>query len=641
MNKQSTELLCRRVEVPMRPLVIAGPLVAFVLSGCVTATPIKQFDAATPVRVTGETRPIMFRKLVSRLPRGQEVGTVQGGLACAGQGKLTWRGGRAEFADEELADALRAELTSAGYQVVGASDGLFEDSQAWKAEFLLAGAIKHVAWNVCYPRGGFGDVTTSSGEASMEIEWQLYERGTRSVVLTATTGGTAKTLVGPQNGPSALYGAAAAALRNLLAQERFASLMSRTLAQHDGTPMTVDVLALDESADGKPAHLVEYVQGTVVTIRVGSGHGSGVVVSRSGLVLTNAHVVGERTGLVGVELATGRRVTGDVLRVDSRTDVAIIQLERGQYLAAPIGSSETVRVGDTVYAIGTPLDQRFSRTVTKGVVSAFRDDDGRRVIQSDVSVHAGNSGGPLLDERGRVIGIAQSGVAVGGHIGVGLNTFIPIEEVWRGLAARPQATRVGASELVAVQTVQTRNPSTADGKARATHERAAGGPGTTADPRAGDASATGERLAARQPGAPGAPAPSGGTTRVSIPVEVVNGVMVARVVVNDRPTRALVDPAATRSSITPDFASRAGLITEQDMIRSAQLDRSGLTGAFSPVRLESVRLGDLAFQRVTVGVDYIRRRVEGVEMVLGRDLLGSGKSTFDPGTSRLVLETTP
>jgi len=392
----------------------------------------------------------MFKKLVSKLNRGQEIGTVQIGIACIANSKIVWkRGGRFQVGDEELADTLKEELTKAGYQVVGDPNSLFEDPQEWKAEFLLAGIIKHVALNQCFPYAGFGNFTTSSGEASVEVEWQIFERRTRSVVFTSSTGGTADADQGPAGGEQAYYSAFAASVRNLLADQRFASIMSKqppTVVQ-GREALLVETVYLDKVDPSKSSEVIQYVHGSVVTIPVGSGHGSGVIISRSGMVLTNAHVVGEGTGMVSVELATGRRIIGEVVRVNKEIDAAIIQLEKGRYLPAPMGSPDSMKIGDPVFAIGTPLDQRLSRTVTKGVVSAFREEDGRRLIQSDVTIHPGNSGGPLLDGNGRVIGIAHSAF-LAGRTGIGLNYFVPIDEAWKALQVQPQNAKVDLAGLL-------------------------------------------------------------------------------------------------------------------------------------------------------------------------------------------------
>jgi serine protease Do len=182
-----------------------------------------------------------------------------------------------------------------------------------------------------------------------------------------------------------------------------------------------------------------------VRILRGRGHGSGVIVSAAGAVLTAAHVVAGLSGPVEVELADGRRVTGSIVRSNEAADVALLQLPGSGYPAAPVGTSATLQVGGAVFAIGTPLQEQFGRSVTKGVVSALRPKDGRTSIQSDVSVHAGSSGGPLLDEHGRVVGLTISGATIGGGIGVGLNTFLGIDDAWRALHIVPQAAAVAVA----------------------------------------------------------------------------------------------------------------------------------------------------------------------------------------------------
>jgi len=426
---------------------VHGFVFLFMVSGCIAMTEVKKFEERTPLQAQGQSAPIMFRKLVSKINRGQTIGTLQGGIFCLPQVAITWkqRGGNSTIGDEELADTLREELVKAGYQVVGDPSVLFDNPQEWQAEYLIAGTIKHVAINLC----SLG--ATSSGEASFEVEWQLYERRTRSVVLTLTTGGTAKTSFGQNMGMQAYYDAFAQSVRNLLAEKQFAGLVSRggpKVAEKGGEPIPIEVLVLGEKeAQERPSDLIQHAYGTVVTIHIGSGHGSGVIVSPSGIVLTDAHVVGEGSAPVTVELPSGRRLSGEVIRRQKDMDVALVKLEKGLFQAAPIGSSERLKVGDTVYAIGTPLHQTLGRSLTKGIVSGFRMEEGRRLIQSDAIVHSGSSGGPLLDERGQVVGIAQSGVALGGRIGIGLNFFTPIEDALKALQAEPKITKVSPQEL--------------------------------------------------------------------------------------------------------------------------------------------------------------------------------------------------
>ena len=394
------------------------------LSGCATmgAPELRTFEDRKPLAAPDEPRQISVTRLVSKLPTGHRVGTSSGGLLCVPQGPMTWRPGLDEAVTGEVITVIRDELKKAGYRVPGQSGSLFEEASDGQADLLLAGAIKTVTLNVCNgPQG-------RSSESSVEIEWQLYERRTRSVILTAMTGGTAKSNPG---GREASLDATAGALRNLLAQQTFVEAVGSTVRAADpvypSLPLTVVSVKASDAAAAQ--QLIQHAQNAVVRILRPKGHGSGVVVSSSGWLLTAAHVVAGLPGPFDVELGDGQKVAGT-------------------YAAAPIASSASIQVGNPAFAIGTPLQERFSRTVTKGVISALRPKDGRTVIQSDVGVHAGSSGGALLDEHGRLIGLSISGMALGGQIGVGLNEFLGIDDAWRALQVEPQINTVDAAVLI-------------------------------------------------------------------------------------------------------------------------------------------------------------------------------------------------
>lgn len=166
----------------------------------------------------------------------------------------------------------------------------------------------------------------------------------------------------------------------------------------------------------------------VVSVEAGDGSGSGSIVTPTGLVLTNAHVIG-RSETAQVRLADGREFVGDVIGFPtSRVDLAAIQL-RGNPINLPtvdIAPSNTVQVGQRAFAIGNPFG--LEGTLTVGIVS--RIDTERGLIQTDAAINPGNSGGPLLGSDGRLIGVNTSIYTTqrsGGNIGIGF--AIPVQEV--------------------------------------------------------------------------------------------------------------------------------------------------------------------------------------------------------------------
>jgi S1-C subfamily serine protease len=201
-------------------------------------------------------------------------------------------------------------------------------------------------------------------------------------------------------------------------------------------------------------HAVECVAPAVVSIDVGkrseptrrspaqAGSGSGFIFATDGLVLTNSHVVDGATS-IDVTLPDGRECHADLIGQDRDTDVAIIRITAADLTAVEFGSSQTLRPGQLVIAIGNPYG--FQHTVTTGVVSALgrslRARSGRlidQVIQTDAALNPGNSGGPLVASSGAVVGV-NTAIIAGGQ---GLSFAVPISTVLTILPALLRDGRV-------------------------------------------------------------------------------------------------------------------------------------------------------------------------------------------------------
>ncbi|WP_207212098.1 S1C family serine protease [Promicromonospora panici] len=186
------------------------------------------------------------------------------------------------------------------------------------------------------------------------------------------------------------------------------------------------------------ASAAQRVLPSVVQVRAGSRGGSGVIIDGSHVV-TNGHVV---VGASTVELLLedGRSVTGRVLGADERNDIAVIEADLGNTPAAALGSSSALQIGQPVIAVGSPLG--LTGSVTAGVVSAVDRSSGDYpgpMIQTDASINQGNSGGPLVDLRGQVVGINTAIATVGSSGNIGIGFAVPIDraaDVAEGIIAR-------------------------------------------------------------------------------------------------------------------------------------------------------------------------------------------------------------
>ncbi|MDP5017593.1 MAG: trypsin-like peptidase domain-containing protein [Dolichospermum sp.] len=184
------------------------------------------------------------------------------------------------------------------------------------------------------------------------------------------------------------------------------------------------------------------------------GLGSGFILDKSGVILTNAHVV-DKADKVTVRLKDGRTFKGKVQGIDEVTDLAVVKINAGKDLpVAPLGSSNNVQVGDWAIAVGNPLG--FDNTVTLGIVSTLKrssaqvgiSDKRLDFIQTDAAINPGNSGGPLLNGLGEVIGINTAIRADA----MGIGFAIPIDKA-KAIAAQLQRDGKVAHPYLGVQMV--------------------------------------------------------------------------------------------------------------------------------------------------------------------------------------------
>ncbi len=408
----------------------------------VGATAAQAWDApapimARPLAATAEVRTVALSRMAYRIRAGTPYAVVKYGFLCVPRDRLTWNGDeKIGGADAMHRSAFNEELKKAGFKTAGDPDSLFEEADSASPDFLIGAEVVGVNIDLCYQIVFQGvEPTEAKGQMQIDVVWQVYSTLDRKVVARISTSGGAKIKMSRDPADLLYQAAALENVKALINDEQF-----RTLVQ--GKPRSPDEPLKVEARDVLPIRTstsslaIADSVGSVATIVAGGGHGSGFIVG-DGYLLTDRHVVGDAKD-VRIRWSDGIERAGTVERVDARRDVALIKSDTRGRPPLAIRSDALIQ-GDSVFAIGTPLDPKFQSTVTRGVVSAFRTIDGLAFIQSDVTINPGNSGGPLLDDKGRVAGLTVMAMREG-DAPTGINLFIPIRDAVDFLSLKLQAS---------------------------------------------------------------------------------------------------------------------------------------------------------------------------------------------------------
>lgn len=408
-------------------------LAAAAAIGAALVAPLHAADF-TPSRTAAEKAPpsfsagqtpqrILMRRYTAR-PTSQKVGVLAQGMFCGNEREVRFTEEVAKVVLRDLPATVRRELAAAGYPSV--SESMFGPNVADAGEppeYELAAALVDLEMRAC------ASGNEVEGGIWMQLRWELFAPRERRVVYSAVTEGSGvatsqarKPLIDLQ------HKAIAAAARNLLADPRFVEHATRraqgaAAAQQAALPIARRATGTQPIADN-----MTLLQSAVVTLFSGIGSGSGFYISGDGWLLTNQHVVGDAK-FVKVKLANGRELVGEVMRSAAARDVALVKTETVSLVPFDVAGSEG-QAGDDVYVLGSPLGESLAYTVTRGVLSAAREVDKQRWLQSDARILPGSSGGPLVGKTGAVLGITSRGIAAGA---AGVNLFVPIADALSAL----------------------------------------------------------------------------------------------------------------------------------------------------------------------------------------------------------------
>jgi len=328
-----------------------------------------------------------------------------------------------------VTDALR----DLGYNVRDSADALFDPAGEVKIRYAMA-AILHAAvldFKYEYSRQRQRRLE-GVGTADVEVEVQLHDAVANKTVYRRTFSGH-----GRDEGlkPNPIIGAVVNAILKTTTDSEFVRLTSKGSSQVDFSASSIDEVEFtacprDESLS-LPRDLAETLE-AVVEIEVGSVRGAGVLVSPDGWIVTAAHVV-DGAPEIWVRFANGAQLPATLQHSDTQFDVALLRILGRDYPCSQISTAiQDLELGGDVFAINLALGENRDPTVTRGVVSGYPEQEGKRFIQTDASINPGSSGGPLYAPDGTIAGImVLKSVGVGIE---GLAFAVPIHDVVRYLS---------------------------------------------------------------------------------------------------------------------------------------------------------------------------------------------------------------
>lgn len=457
------------MKLKSTPFLLLLPLLPLLfLSGCASDVKKVDYNEAIYVPEHATPAPIMFRGAEFLIPPGQDIGFAGESGACAINQRPVNRNAIRRVIDKRyLEETFRDTLESVGYDVVGGLDlSYVQEDEYQRAEYTIAAKIKGTQVDLCEITPDkiiplFSRRSGMTGELYLSIDWSIYDPIKRTLVYKTTTEGYTKQRTPTEEGLTVMVNDAfEMAAHNLGADEQFQNLLVNGLkpthwkgkrAQNEEdnyesrrqfNPLAAVSIEQNALSHTPFTQNIEHKRKHAVMIQK-IGHGSGFFITKQGHILTNAHVVGDAIRMRVVTAGRKQKLSAEVLRVDKARDVALLRLEEIpaslDIVTLPI-RTQIPNIGEPVYVLGTPQHHaKLQDTLTHGVVSAYRENFklhgiSADFIQSDAEVHGGNSGGPMYDQFGNVIGMSALAInASNGNIGNGLNLFIPIGDALNAL----------------------------------------------------------------------------------------------------------------------------------------------------------------------------------------------------------------
>ncbi len=358
------------------------------------------------------------------------IGAASLGWFCANSQPVRYIKLTGESLQRDVTHTFIERTTALGLAQPPADGSAFDSNNGTgTADFRVGATLLNWDYRLCISGND------AKGDAYIKIKWEIFSTRRQKVVWTSTSEGSASVKENITR-VEFVKRAMNSVVNNALADPGFIeAIRSDGMSSGNDAPALAALkFSAGQMVSGNVSQNGTKLLQAVATVQSGAGTGTGFYIGQEGYLLTNYHVVADAK-FVKVKLANGHSLVGEVVREDKVRDVALVRTDPVTDGVLSVRHDEPA-VGEEVYALGSPFGDLLSGTLTRGVLSSRRVMDGTAFLQSDVAVNPGNSGGPLLDSNGRVIGMTQMGLK-GAQ---GINMFIPIGEALEKLSLTVQTT---------------------------------------------------------------------------------------------------------------------------------------------------------------------------------------------------------
>lgn len=391
--------------------------------------------------VRGTTAIVAFDRLLADFTDGTEVGsyTNEEGRVEA----LKWDG-YTKLGEHDFETGFYEVLHHAGFATPlhERSEPLSGSGKEWPTPPRFLVGVRLLKYNVAlkHKEGEDFGAGPVKGRVRMQLEWQVMDKSSGSIALRDTTEGFVRIRQGAGRIVSGNLMAFESALIAFLDSGGLVDLVKQ--APYTSAAATPQVRVTDSLITiARPelppfdnlSEMIKQADRSCVTVITDGGHGRGVIINSEGYVLSAHHVI-EGVNRIEVQFSDGLRQAAHVVREDKVSDLVLLDIDGSGFKPLAIGVSAGSRMGDEVITIGTPADLELGQSVARGILSGKRKFEEQIYLQTDMAVSPGNSGGPLLNARGEIIGIIQRNVVAEGVEGIGF--AIPIDRAMEVLRLR-------------------------------------------------------------------------------------------------------------------------------------------------------------------------------------------------------------